>query len=114
MQAIEARWDEIKETIRKEYDLSDVSYHTWIEPLKFYDVQDDVVIILITSNQSHALNYISSKYKDFFRVTLTEMMDHYYEVSFILEKTLRRTSLPLKISNLRTAAPLTLIMKMQI
>ena len=40
MQAIEARWDEIKETIRKEYDLSDVSYHTWIEPLKFYDVQD--------------------------------------------------------------------------
>ena len=86
MQAIEARWDEIKETIRKEYDLSDVSYHTWIEPLKFYDVQDDVVIILITSNQSHALNYISSKYKDFFRVTLTEMMDHYYEVSFILEK----------------------------
>ena len=49
MQAIEARWDEIKETIRKEYDLSDVSYHTWIEPLKFYDVQDDVVIILILS-----------------------------------------------------------------
>ena len=86
MQAIEARWDEIKETIRKEYDLSDVSYHTWIEPLKFFDVQDDVVIILITSNQSHALNYISSKYKDFFRVTITEMMDHYYEVSFILEK----------------------------
>lgn len=90
MQAIEARWDEIKETIRKEYDLSDVSYHTWIEPLKFFDVQDDVVIILITSNQSHALNYISSKYKDFFRVTITEMMDHYYEVSFILEKDARK------------------------
>lgn len=36
MQAIEARWDEIKETIRKEYDLSDVSYHTWIEPLEVF------------------------------------------------------------------------------
>lgn len=86
MQAIEEKWEEIKETMRKEYDLSDVSYHTWVEPLRFYDVQDDVVIILIPSNQAHALNYISSKYKDFFRVTITEMMDHYYEISFILEK----------------------------
>lgn len=86
MHDIEEKWDEIKETIRTEYDLSDVSYHTWIEPLKFFEVKDDVVIILITSNQSHALNYISSKYKDFFRVTITEMLDHDYDISFILEK----------------------------
>ena len=86
MQEIEAKWDEIKENIRKEYDLSDVSFHTWVEPLKFFDVQDDVVIILIPSDQSHALNYISSKYKDFFHVIISEMMDHEYDISFILEK----------------------------
>lgn len=65
MQTIEDKWDEIKENIRKEYDLSDVSFHTWVEPLRFFDVQDDVVTILIPSDQSHALNYISSKYKGF-------------------------------------------------
>lgn len=94
MQLLEEKWDEIKETIRVEYDLSDVSYHTWVEPLRFFDVQDDVVIILIPSNQSHALNYISSKYKDFFRVTITEMMDHYYEISFILEKDAKKDNAP--------------------
>lgn len=86
MQLLKEKWDEVKENIRIEYDLSDVSFHTWVEPLEFYDIQDDVVIILIPSNHSYALKYISSRYKDFFRVTITEMMDHYYEVSFILEK----------------------------
>ncbi len=86
MQTIEDKWGEIKENIRKEYDLSDVSFHTWVEPLRFFDVQDDVVTILIPSDQSHALNYISSKYKDFFHVIISEMMDHEYEIAFILEK----------------------------
>lgn len=86
MQLLKEKWNEVKETIRMEYDLSDVSFHTWVEPLEFYDVQDHMVTILIPSNQSHALNYISSKYKDFFRVTISEMFDDYYDISFILEK----------------------------
>ena len=52
----------IKENIKKEYDLTEVSFDTWVKPLRFFDVQDDVVTILIPSDQSHALNYISSKY----------------------------------------------------
>ena len=47
---------------------------------------NDVVSIIIPSDQAHALNYISSKYKSFFQVTLTEMFDHNYDVKFILEK----------------------------
>ena len=76
MDSIKNNWDLIKETLRKEYDLSDISYNTWIAPLGFYQVKDDVVTILIPSDQSHALNYISSKYKSFFQVTISEMMDH--------------------------------------
>jgi len=44
------------------------------------------VYIVIPSDQAHALNYISSKYSKFFQVTITEMFDHNYQVSFILEK----------------------------
>ena len=88
MSEIKARWDEIKENIRNEYDLSKVSFDTWIVPLKFHDEKDNVVYILIPSNQSHALNYISEKYKDFFQVTISEMMDNYYDVKFILEKSI--------------------------
>lgn len=83
---IKKNWDTIKETIRKEYDLSSISYNTWVLPLKLYKVENDMVTIVIPSDQGHALNYISSKYKSFFQVTISEMMDHEYNISFILEK----------------------------
>lgn len=86
MDSIKEKWDEIKDTIRKEYELTDVSYDTWIKPLRFYEVKDNIVIIMIPSDQAHALNYISSKYKNFFKVIVSEMMDHTYDISFILEK----------------------------
>lgn len=86
MDSIKEKWDEIKETVRKEYELTDVSYDTWIKPLSFYDVRDNVVIIMIPSDQAHALNYISSKYKDFFKVIISEMMNHTYDITFMLEK----------------------------
>ena len=86
MDSIKEKWNEIKETIRKEYELTAVSYDTWVKPLQFYDVKEDSVIIMIPSDQAHALNYISSKYKNFFKVIISEMMDHTYDISFILEK----------------------------
>lgn len=86
MDSIKENWDLIKETLRREYDLSDISYSTWITPLSFHEVRDNVVIIMIPSDQAHALSYISSKYKSFFQVTISEMMNHTYDIAFILEK----------------------------
>ena len=86
MDDIKASWSDIKETIRREYSISEISYQTWLEPLEFHNVSDDVVSIIIPSDQAHALNYISSKYKSFFQVTITEMFSHNYDVKFILEK----------------------------
>jgi len=86
MDEIKENWLTVKETIRREYNISDISYQTWVAPLEFYNIVDDVVSIIIPSDQAHALNYISSKYNNFFKVTLTEMFDHNYDVKFILEK----------------------------
>lgn len=86
MDSIKENWNLIKETLRHEYELSDISYTTWIAPLNFYQVKDNVVTIMIPSDQSHALSYISSKYRSFFQVTISEMMDHTYDIAFILEK----------------------------
>ena len=86
MSGIKESWEQIKEKIADEYGLSDVSYTTWIEPLKIGPVTDDTVTILIPSDQSHALNYISSKYKYFFQVTISEMFDNKFEIFFRLEK----------------------------
>ncbi len=89
MEEIRKNWTAIKETVRREYNLSDISYHTWVEPLEFYNVENDVVNIIIPSDQAHALNYISSKYRSFFQVTITEMYDYNYDVAFILEKDIK-------------------------
>ena len=86
MDFIKQSWELIKETLKKEYSLSEISYSTWVAPLKCYEVKDDVVVILIPSDQAHALNYINNKYKSYFQVTISEMMDHTYDISFILEK----------------------------
>lgn len=86
MDSIKENWELIKQTIKKEYDLSNISYNTWVANLNFYSVENDVVTILIPSDQAHALSYITNKYKSYFQVTITEMMDHEYDISFILEK----------------------------
>ncbi|MCM1038549.1 MAG: chromosomal replication initiator protein DnaA [Roseburia sp.] len=86
MDSIRENWNLIKETLRKEYELSDIAYSTWIAPLAFYQAVNDVVTILIPSNQSNFLNYISNRYKNYFQVTISEMMNHTYDISFILEK----------------------------
>ncbi len=85
MDIIKENWLEIKEIVKREYNLSSISYETWIEPLQIHRVEKDVVTILIPFDKAHALNYISTKYKSYFQVTISEMFNHTYDISFILE-----------------------------
>lgn len=84
--SIREKWDFIKETIKKEYELSNISFSTWIEPLTFYKVDGNEVFIIIPMDQAHAINYISNKYTSFFQVTISEIMNENFTVTFILEK----------------------------
>ena len=86
MSYVGENWELIKKTVKKEYDLTDISFNTWIMPLRFHTVENDIVKIIIPSDQGHALNYISNKYKSYFQVTISEMMNHMYDVQFMLEK----------------------------
>ena len=85
MNFIKENWTEIKETVKREYNLSSISYDTWIEPLQVYKVENNMVIILIPSDKGHALSYITTKFKSFFQVTISEMFNSTYDISFILE-----------------------------
>jgi chromosomal replication initiator protein len=85
MNEIRDRWNEIKEIIRKEYDLTEVSFKTWIAPLQFYSSENNVVTIMIPSEQAHLLKYIHNKYYICFKATISEIMEHDYDVVFIGE-----------------------------
>lgn len=91
MNNIESSWDSIKENIRKEYNISDVAYSTWIEPLKYGGIKSNNVIVIIPSDKSLSLSYIEKKYKDFFNVTIAEMTETNYDVIFMLENSADKT-----------------------
>ena len=86
MDIIKENWSKIKDIVKNEYNLSNISYNTWIAPLKYHSMENDTITILIPSDTSYALDYISNKYKTFFQVTISEFMNHEYDVCFILEK----------------------------
>lgn len=86
MDLIKEQWETIKDTVRREYNLTDISYSTWIEPLEVHSVKDDTVYIVIPTDKASAFSYISSKYKTFFQVTISELFNQNYDVTFILEK----------------------------
>ena len=86
MEAIKENWITIKEAIRKEYNITDISFRTWIEPLELYNIENDVVTIIIPSDQLQTLKYISTKYKSFFQITIAEMFDHEFDINFVLKK----------------------------
>ncbi|MBQ1526283.1 MAG: chromosomal replication initiator protein DnaA [Lachnospiraceae bacterium] len=86
MDELTNKWDDIKESIRKEHSLTDISYETWIIPLKLYGIENNTVIILIPSDQAQSVNYISNKYLLPFKVAISEALGKTYDVNFILEK----------------------------
>jgi len=75
------KWDEILETMKKEYDISDVSFNTWLKPLKIHNIKDDVLTILAT-DEIHA-SYIEKKYSKQFTVTIGEITGNSYQLHFI-------------------------------
>ena len=52
MNVVKEKWNEIIELLRIEHELSNVSFTTWIQPLKVYDVVDNTVFILVNMNAS--------------------------------------------------------------
>ena len=45
MDKVIEKMDEILQTVKVEYDVADVSFDTWLKPLKVYEVKDNVVTI---------------------------------------------------------------------
>ena len=91
MNIVEEKWPEIIEHLRVEHELSNVSFTTWIQPLKVYDVIDDTVFILVNMNAS--VEYIEKKYLLPLKVCIAEITGVEYEVKFISEDSSQLTEL---------------------
>ncbi|MCI8667655.1 MAG: chromosomal replication initiator protein DnaA [Dorea sp.] len=83
MDIVNEKWPEIIEHLRVEHELSNVSFNTWIQPLKVYEIIDNTVYILVNMNAS--VEYIEKKYLLPLKVCISEVTGTDYEVVFVSE-----------------------------
>ena len=105
MDKIIEKWDEILNTVKQEYEISDVSFDTWIRPLEIFAIEGNTLYILVPSEQM-ALSYISKKYLAPLRVAIVEITEIEYEIKFILPeeaRTLKLNTKPAKATPAVTA-----------
>ena len=89
-------WNDILQSVKTEFDVTDVAFRTWLQPLKVHDVRDNTVVILVTTGQM-GIDYISKKYLFPLKVAVAENTGTEYEIGFILpeeakEEELRNTN----------------------
>ena len=83
MKEVKEKWPEIIEHLRVEHELLNVSFNTWIKPLKVYDVIDDTAYILV--NKDSSVEYIDKKYRLPLMVCIAEITGKVYEIQFVSE-----------------------------
>ena len=83
MNTIYEKWEEILENVKKELELSDVSYKTWLQPLTIHKIEGQVVYVLCKKNTSW-LDYIKNKYLAPLQVAIAEVSGLDYEIKLLL------------------------------
>ena len=83
MEKIIEKWDQILNTVKKEHEISDISFDTWMRPLEVYALEGNTLYILAPFEQM-ALSYIQKKYNLPLKVAICEILEIEYDIQFIL------------------------------
>lgn len=89
IEEIEEKWPDILQYVKEEHELGDVSFNTWLKPLKVFSVEDKIVTILIPQEQI-GLTYVSKKYTLPLQVAIAEITGMECEVHFATPDDARR------------------------
>lgn len=83
MDVILEKWNEILMTVKKEHDISDIAFETFLRPLEIYGVENNTVYILVPFEQLGP-SYISKKYSLPLKVAIAEITGIEYKIEFIM------------------------------
>ncbi len=92
LEKILEKWEEILLYIKEEYEITDVSYKTWLLPLTPYSVDKDILTIIVPDDIF--LNYVKKKYELLLKVTVEEITGFPCEIQFILQDQVREKQEP--------------------
>ena len=87
---IKEHWNEILDYMKTEYNISDVSYKTWLMNLNFYDIDENILTVVIEDGilGENALEFIRNKYGIFLKTAIAEKTNEEYEIDFVLRSTI--------------------------
>ena len=93
MEELKQKWDLIIQTLKEDYDITDMSFRTWIKPIQVYSVVGDKITLLIPENNNDGdgkglsynmrVGYIERKYLAAITLTIAEIMGREYDVTLM-------------------------------
>ena len=92
LEKIRDKWNDILMNIKEEHELSDVSYKTWLLPLKLHSAENGKVFVLVPD--ANFLGYIKKKYGLLLQVAIEQMTGYPCEVEFIIENQIKDINEP--------------------
>lgn len=102
LEKILEKWDAILLNIKEEHDVTDVSYKTWLLPLKPYSVDKHILTILVPD--ALFLEYVKKKYEFLLKVTIEELTGISCEITFIPKDSIKEEEPEKKLIQNHTAA----------
>ena len=96
MNLIYEKWDEILEYMRTDLELSNLSFNTWIKPLKIHSLENNILRILVEVDG--AVEYLEKKYKVALQAAIIEIIDKMYEIEFVTKQQAEIEEPPIKNS----------------
>lgn len=95
------KWDLIISTFKEEHDIHDISFKTWIKPLKIYKLDGNVITLTYSAGEM-GIVYIEKRYLKFLEVTICEVMNKEYTVRLISLEEKNEEELKKKTSTVST------------
>ncbi len=86
LEKLKEKWDDILFNLKEEHEITDVSFKTWLLPLKVYSVNGEKVIVTVPDVEF--LGYIRKKYGFLLKITIEEVTGFECSVDFVVESQL--------------------------
>jgi chromosomal replication initiator protein len=98
------KWDDILENLRINFDISDPAFNTFIKILKVHSISGKELTILIDDAKVGSnKNFIEKRYSTFLQVTIEEMTNVKYDITYISKNEINNTPVePFQKNTLKT------------
>lgn len=99
------KWDDILEFLKNEFDVSKVSYDTWLRSLEVYKVEDGLITLSIKDGVTgDNKQYIKKRYMAPLKVSISEVIGQNFEIDFIFESEIKQLENSRKMNATTTLA----------